>query len=632
STLRVVGGTVASSKCDSTADPRSATGVDGCKTYTKRASENASDGSNLSTATAGGSTSPGSSSGSSTTTTGYDLKLTGSDIGDSTISSTTSYTGSGTSTETNAFKIYAATGKTVTINGSQIRLGGAGNFSGTTPVSRVIAVTLSETGTITLNASNGGTETRTLALSADGSTTLATLAISVGSSGTVTSDTLSAGTYYIYSMGSNLYVTLVGVTYSSSASETTTESTTEGETQTVTETVTEATTETTTETTTEAMFFDDGDDDADYDETTTEITTEAETEEEDDSSTSSAKSNLVWNYTSGENTLGASFSGNAWGSAEDYPLTYDGNTLTAALKMEKSTYLTFTTTADGTLTLVFYSTNSSPTVTVDDTEYDLTTASNLGTGGYTLTLDLKAGSHTVTKGTTNTYLYYAAVELENTTGDVDYDGDVDKADAATVLKINSGIYNSANYDNADYNGDGYVTIIDAILMLRNMKDSGDSSEGTTEGETESTTEGSETTTEASGGSGGGFTWVYETDGYSDLPSAVTISIDKESSGAQATSFSDGSSFSSGLKIANEKTITINTSSAGTITLYMVRNKDNTTGTASVTIDGAASTDLSLSARKTDGAVVSTIDVSAGDTVVITPSGEALLYGITYAAF
>ncbi|MCD8159560.1 MAG: hypothetical protein LUD77_11990 [Clostridiales bacterium] len=638
-TLRVIGGTVDSDACNYDSTTKSAaTGVDGCSTYTTRDSNNKTDGETLAKETDGGSTSSGSSSGSSTTTTGYDLKLTGSDIGDSTISSTTTYTGSGESDEENAFTIYAAEGKTVTINGSQIRLGGAGTFTDGEPVSRIIAVTLSETGTITLNASNGGAEARTLALSKDGSNSLAELEIAAGSSGSTTYEA-SAGTYYIYSKGSNLYVTLVGVTYSSSASETTTESTTEGETQTAGETVTE----TTTETTTEAMFFDDGDDDSDYDETTTETTTEAETEaEEDDSSTSSATGSLIWNYTSGENTLGVSFSGSAWGSAKNYPLSYNSETLSAAVKMESSTSFSFTTTADGTQTLIFYSTTSSPTVKIDGTAYSLTSDSSLISDGkgYIETLELDAGSHTVTKGTASTYLYYSSVELENITGDVNYDGNVNDEDAAIVLKIASGVYSEDDFDNADCNNDNSVDVLDAVWILNNQSGSGSGSETTTETAAETTTEGSETTTESSGGSGdsGSTSAVSSTwkAGDSTTPSWLNLgSLTASSNGSSYTAFStynNGSAFSYAVDVAADGTFTVTPTSAGTLTVYIAadNNSDNK-GTVTAAYNGTTLDSYSLPNRKSSSATPFTITVSedyVGKEITFTVSYASLLFMIS----
>jgi pectate lyase len=69
--------------------------------------------------------------------------------------------------------------------------------------------------------------------------------------------------------------------------------------------------------------------------------------------------------------------------------TYDGVTYTSALKMEKSTSITFT--LDAAYTLVIVTDSSSKKIKIDDN--NKTTDSN---GVYTI--DLASGSHTITKG------------------------------------------------------------------------------------------------------------------------------------------------------------------------------------------------------------------------------------------
>lgn len=83
-------------------------------------------------------------------------------------------------------------------------------------------------------------------------------------------------------------------------------------------------------------------------------------------------------------------------------VSYAGLTLSRCLKMESSTSIKFTTTAPATLTLVFNSENSS-NVKVDGVKYTYTNG--------ILTLELAAGSHTVTKADTAN-LFYMAVATE----------------------------------------------------------------------------------------------------------------------------------------------------------------------------------------------------------------------------
>ncbi|MBO5716124.1 MAG: pectate lyase [Clostridia bacterium] len=81
-------------------------------------------------------------------------------------------------------------------------------------------------------------------------------------------------------------------------------------------------------------------------------------------------------------------------------ITYNGMELTQCLKMESSTSITFTLTEARTLTLVFGT--AGKTVKVDGTKY--TTDSNC-----IVTVELEAGSHTITKGD-SINLYYMILE------------------------------------------------------------------------------------------------------------------------------------------------------------------------------------------------------------------------------
>ncbi|MCD8214775.1 MAG: dockerin type I domain-containing protein [Clostridiales bacterium] len=471
SSLRVVGGTVDSSAVNSSADPSAATGVDGCTDYTVRDAANAADAASLSSESDEPSANPGSTSGQ----TSYDLTLTGEDVSSETLSSTT--TGLGTN---GAFTIYASSDKTVTINGSQIRLGGSGTVDGSNST-RVIEVTLTEEGTITVTAISSSSSAERTLLITDGTTTYKEVnaPLSSASANTETTDTLSAGTYYIYSSSGGINVSFVGVSYTSSSSD------------------------------------DDDDlvDDGDADETTTEEETESATEEEDDTETTTeapSEGTLVWNVTSGENTLGVSFTGSPWDNADDYPITYNGETLNAAKKMESSTSISFSITTAGTLKLIFYASIDSPTVKVDGTTYSLTADSSLGSGVYTLELELEAGSHEITKGTTKTYIYYASVALEasdsttttesttettteSTTetptetetestesgiaGDVDGNGVLTANDAAAMLHYVLTGEAKDTWNTSDIDGDGESTANDAAKILRKVLNSAHSYTG-----------------------------------------------------------------------------------------------------------------------------------------------------------
>ena len=153
-------------------------------------------------------------------------------------------------------------------------------------------------------------------------------------------------------------------------------------------------TETSTETTT-----------ADPNVTTTEGTTsEGDTEETTIQVTPSDGDGYIWNYTDGTNTNGFyNIDANDWSSA--VPVTYNGATLTEAIKMESSSNVSFTTAKNAVFTVVSYSTATAPKIKIDGTSYDISK------NGVT-TINLTAGTHNITKDTSSTYLYYMQVVEE----------------------------------------------------------------------------------------------------------------------------------------------------------------------------------------------------------------------------
>lgn len=120
--------------------------------------------------------------------------------------------------------------------------------------------------------------------------------------------------------------------------------------------------------------------------------------------TSLEEASYVHNFT--ESGLSSSFftiSGNL--STTKGTVTYNGLTLTSCLKIETSTSISFTTTATSELTLVFNSSNSS-NIKIDGTTYTL----NNGI----VTVQLAAGSHTITKASTGN-LYYMSLTISGAT-------------------------------------------------------------------------------------------------------------------------------------------------------------------------------------------------------------------------
>lgn len=107
---------------------------------------------------------------------------------------------------------------------------------------------------------------------------------------------------------------------------------------------------------------------------------------------------LDWNYTTGSNTIKATIAGDEQSNAPIVSL--DGINYSRALKMDSKANIKFTTTADSTLSVITAAadTVAEPTINLDGKEVSVSKK------GETK-IELKAGSHTITKGTTNTYLY-----------------------------------------------------------------------------------------------------------------------------------------------------------------------------------------------------------------------------------
>ncbi len=134
--------------------------------------------------------------------------------------------------------------------------------------------------------------------------------------------------------------------------------------------------------------------------TTSQVTTNSQSKpepptEEETEAPPYTGSGLIWNYTSGENTLNASISANDWSGAA--PVSYGGTTLTQAIKMESSTDISFSVPGKGKLTIVSYSTNAAPTILLNNEKL------NVSKNGA-ITVDV-SGYVSIAKGTASTYLY-----------------------------------------------------------------------------------------------------------------------------------------------------------------------------------------------------------------------------------
>ncbi len=153
-------------------------------------------------------------------------------------------------------------------------------------------------------------------------------------------------------------------------------------------------------------------------------------------------------------------------------VNYDGKTLTQCLKMESATNVTFNADSAGKLTLVFA--EAAATVKVDGTKY---TASN-----GIVAVDVAAGSHTITKAD-SANLFYMVYSGNGTTptkpstpsektviGDANEDGAINMADVTAIVQHigNRDAYGlpEQGIANADTNGDGQVTGIDATIIQK----------------------------------------------------------------------------------------------------------------------------------------------------------------------
>lgn len=122
----------------------------------------------------------------------------------------------------------------------------------------------------------------------------------------------------------------------------------------------------------------------------------------------------TWNYTDGTNTENF-FNLSAltdWSSASSNPQTYDGLTLTKAIKVNSSLVITFEAPADGELALVMEA-KSGSSVDLNGTVYNVATGTTI--------IPVKAGTNTLKKKKTETHLYllqYGAGGLNDNPGPV----------------------------------------------------------------------------------------------------------------------------------------------------------------------------------------------------------------------
>ncbi len=195
---------------------------------------------------------------------------------------------------------------------------------------------------------------------------------------------------------------------------------------------------------------------------------------------------LVWDYTSGTNTLNAIVDANDWSNAE--PVSYNGSTFTSAIKMESSTSVRFNVPGSGTLTIVSYSSKDQPMVKLNGESVDI---SKNGSVDIPVTA---AGSIEITKDTASTYLYVIEFKSAGTVdpnpdpepdepddkylkGDADNSGQLTSNDAASILKkaleldnfvteLEKVTENAMTY--LDFDGNGTIEAADAAAIIQSV--------------------------------------------------------------------------------------------------------------------------------------------------------------------
>ncbi len=158
----------------------------------------------------------------------------------------------------------------------------------------------------------------------------------------------------------------------------------------------------------------------------------------------------------------------------NYSLEYGGATLNKMLKMESATSVSFTLSKPAKLYMITYSDYANDAKTkLDGTSV---TVSKQGQNEF----DLNAGSHTITKDTTRTYIAYIKIVYEGDEsqdpipGDVDGSGDVTPKDAGMVLEYvrdkKNNPLTAEQLEAANVSGENIITAKDAALILKKALD------------------------------------------------------------------------------------------------------------------------------------------------------------------
>ena len=142
--------------------------------------------------------------------------------------------------------------------------------------------------------------------------------------------------------------------------------------------------------------------------TSSEVTTKGDTPSEPTTAAPVVDDGYVWHddgVDASGNDVAAANSNifNISGNDTTDKYTYNGVTYNSGIKMESSTNITVNAPADGALKLVL-SAAGSRTIKIDGEEQDVVDGLNV--------FDLTAGTHTITKGTTNVYVYVMSYAVD----------------------------------------------------------------------------------------------------------------------------------------------------------------------------------------------------------------------------
>ena len=134
-------------------------------------------------------------------------------------------------------------------------------------------------------------------------------------------------------------------------------------------------------------------------------------------------------------------------------VNYNGLKLTQCLKLESATNIAFNAPSAGKITLVFAEANA--TIKIDGTKYT-------SSGDGTITVDLKAGAHTITKADTANlfYMVYGAESGNDGTTTTT------TTKATTVTTTTTKKPDSTDIIYGDANGDGEVSLSDAVFIMQ----------------------------------------------------------------------------------------------------------------------------------------------------------------------